>query len=114
MGAPKAELIPAAAPQATKSRFSRIITPKSENLLKLVSVPNMLVRPCEMDAATVLEPAAGCHTKGDATTLHTNVLRLIKRGQCHSNKHLLLEYLSLLRLGSVETKMDAIAAKSVS
>ena len=51
MGAPKAEVTPAAAPQATKSRFSRSLR-KSLNLEKEVSTPQNLVRPWEMPAAT--------------------------------------------------------------
>lgn len=46
IGAPKADVTPAAAPQATKSRFSRSLR-KSENLEKDVSTPQNLVRPWE-------------------------------------------------------------------
>jgi hypothetical protein len=50
MGAPKAAATPAAAPQATKSRFSWSLR-KSWILVADVSTPQVVVRPCARPAA---------------------------------------------------------------
>mmetsp|Transcript_19878 Transcript_19878/g.30501 ORF Transcript_19878/g.30501 Transcript_19878/m.30501 type:complete len:221 (-) Transcript_19878:705-1367(-) len=90
MGALKAEQTPAAAPQATKSRFSRSLR-KSLYLLNDVSTPQHLVLPCEIpDATTAPECTIGpsfptgkpaATLKITPATLHIKVRTRTTRGK---------------------------------
>lgn len=122
MGLPKALQTPVAAPQATKSRFSRSLR-KSLNLEKLVSTPKKRVLPWEAPAATTApectmgpslptgKPAAT--EKVTPITLHNNVLTRTTLGRSIPfKKHLTSGMPEPPETGSIQTKMLAIAAKT--